>query len=108
MIYFIKNPITASAPIKALIKPQQSGAVKSLADNLPISNIAAPAIMGVESKKDKRALVLRESPKNKAAVMVMPLRDTPGIKAKAWAQPIKNTILNGTENKIFGNKSIKQ
>ena len=61
--------------------------------------MVAPAITGAESRNEIWALVLRVSPKNKAAVMVIPLRDTPGIKAKACAQPIKKTVLNGVSNK---------
>ena len=89
-------PMTSSPPINALKKPQNKGALKSETESLVTSNSAAPAIMGVESKNDNRADAWRDIPKNNAAVMVTPLRDTPGIIANAWAQPTKNTVINGT------------
>ena len=66
-------PITKSPPTNALKNPQNKGALKSAADSLVISNKAAPAIMGVESKNEIRAAAGRDNPKNKAAVMVIPL-----------------------------------
>ena len=96
-MYFINHPITANAPKKALTKPQTSGALKSCQDKCVISNTAAPAIMGAESKKETLAPAARVSPKSRAAVMVIPLRDTPGIMANACAQPIRRKVLNGIE-----------
>ena len=49
----------------------------------------APNIIGVANKKEKRAASFPDNPKNNAAAMVMPERDTPGIIAMACAIPIK-------------------
>ncbi len=48
----------------------------------------AKRITGMESKKENLALEVLEKPRNKAALMVMPDLEVPGIKAKAWAKPI--------------------
>ena len=92
-------PITSTAPRNALINPAANAPLISAGDNWLTLSTTAPAIMGAESKNEIRALTPRESPKNKAAVIVIPLRDTPGINASACAQPIKKTVWKGTSNK---------
>ena len=92
----MRPPITNRPPKKALINPTYNGVVKSAAVNFVHSKSAAPAIMGVDSRKEMRAAAGRERPKNSAAVIVIPLRDTPGIIARAWATPINKTVLKGT------------
>ena len=52
----------------------------------------APNIIGVASKKEKRAASFLDNPKNNAAAMVIPERDTPGIIANACAKPIISVI----------------
>ena len=47
------------------------------------------ALMGVASRKEKWAEERRLKPKKRAVVMVMPLRETPGMMARAWERPIK-------------------
>ena len=64
-----------------------------LAINLATS--AAPAIIGIESKKEILAPAARLKPSSKAAVIVAPERDTPGIIAKACAQPISIKAASG-------------
>ena len=49
----------------------------------------APLIAGIASKKENRAASFGDKPKKSAAQIVIPLRETPGIMATAWAQPIK-------------------
>ena len=93
-------PITSNPPKKELAKPQNKGALKSVAESLVTSSNAAPAIIGVESRKDNRADAWRDIPKNKAAVIVTPLRETPGIMASACAQPTKNMVVNGKEDHL--------
>ena len=51
-MYLISPPITNKPPINALTNPQSNGAVKSAAVSLVHSKRAAPAIIGVESKKE--------------------------------------------------------
>ena len=51
---------------------------------------AAPAMMGVESRKEKRAAVSRFILRKRPAVMVTPERETPGITASACATPTRN------------------
>ena len=94
MIYFINQPITSKAPKNALTKPHKSGILKSAGVKWRNSSKVAPPIIGVDNKKEIRALVLRDKPSRSAAVMVMPLRDTPGISARACAQPIIISVLN--------------
>ena len=53
----------------------------------------APKIAGMLSKNEKRAALSRVSPKAKAAVMVVPERDEPGIRATAWARPMSRASL---------------
>ena len=42
---------------------------------------------GMPSRKEKRAAEARSQPSNKEAVRVLPERDTPGTRARAWARP---------------------
>src|SRR2546423_15186982 len=44
---------------------------------------------GVESRKEKRAADGRSMSRNKAAEIVIPLRDVPGTMARAWEIPIQ-------------------
>ena len=45
------------------------------------------------SRKDRRAAAGRAIPRTRAAVMVTPERDAPGISASAWPQPIHSACL---------------
>ncbi len=49
----------------------------------------APAIMGADKRKEKRAAASLSSPSASPAVMVEPERDTPGMTAKACARPMQ-------------------
>ena len=46
-------------------------------------------MVGMESRKEKRAAVVRFMPSASPAVMVMPERDVPGISAMACASPMR-------------------
>ena len=54
----------------------------------PSFKSAAPATTGSDRRKEKRAAASRLKPRNKAAVMVIPERETPGMSARHWARPI--------------------
>ena len=88
----IKNLIVSQPTIKAVKKPKIIGPVISFKVKSFSFKTAAPAIIGIESKKEILALATLVKPKNKAALIVMPERETPGIIAKACAQPIKSII----------------
>ncbi len=69
----------------------QAMACQSVAPPWSMSSrvLRAPAavIRGMDSQKEKRAASSRRSPRKRAAVMVMPEREVPGISARAWARP---------------------
>ena len=88
----IKNLIVSQPTIKAVKKPKITGPVISFKVKSLSFKTAAPAIIGIESKNETLALATLVKPKNKAALIVMPERETPGIIAKACAQPIKSII----------------
>ena len=48
----------------------------------------APAISGVERRKENLVAASRVNPRNRPVVIVMPERDTPGKSAKACALPM--------------------
>ncbi len=52
----------------------------------------APAMIGTESRKEKRAASRRSNPNAKAVVIVMPDRETPGMSAKPWLRPIAKAV----------------
>ena len=91
----IKNFIVSQPTIKAVKKPRITGPVISFKVKSFSFKTAAPAIIGMESKKEILALATLVKPKNKAALIVIPERETPGIIAKACAQPIKSIISQG-------------
>jgi len=77
-----------AAAIKLNIKTGQF-----IADQLPKSISAfkpAPKITGADSKKENLAASSLFNLRPKPAIMVMPERDTPGIKATACAKPISS------------------
>lgn len=57
-------------------------------DILPISKMVAPAIMGTDNKKVNLVAALFDRPNNLADKIVVPLRENPGIMAKACDNPI--------------------
>jgi len=71
----------ADSPVPNIISSQGIGMAELV--NFIVSNKLAARISGIESKNEKRAAALRLIPSNKAAVMVMPEREVPGIKARA-------------------------
>ncbi len=54
--------------------------------------MAAPKMMGVDSKKENLAAPSLVSPISSPVVIVMPERETPGIIAKAWDIPINRLV----------------
>ena len=53
----------------------------------PILNTTAPAVTGIIIRKLRRAAASRSKPRKRLAVIVMPERDVPGLRASAWAAP---------------------
>ena len=47
----------------------------------------APSVIGTSSRNEKRAAASRSSPRNRAAEIVIPDRDTPGISARRLREP---------------------
>ena len=52
------------------------------------SNAKAPAIVGIARKNENSAAALFSTLSSNAPVIVEPERDTPGINAKTWQNPI--------------------
>jgi len=79
MYLIAKNPVMAEVeiPIKMIEK------FISLFIKWGISTSPAPKMIGVASRKEKRAAARRSNPKASAVVIVTPERETPGIIAKA-------------------------
>ena len=46
-------------------------------------SVPAEKIIGIDNKKENRAAAVFDRPSNKAAVIVTPEREVPGISAKA-------------------------
>jgi len=82
------------ADTKVPIPIANQSTASSFCNSLSTCKPPASVITGIESKKEKRADAWRFIPNSRAAVMVMPERDVPGIKASAWAQPIMATSLH--------------
>ena len=57
-----------------------------------ICSTDAAKMTGIANKKENFEDSTLPSPINKPMVMVIPDRDTPGIKARIWARPISNPI----------------
>ena len=74
-----------------MMKPMSSGANSIELDPVDRSSSdfapAAP-IAGTLSRNDQRAAVARSMPENKPALIVIPEREVPGIKARICASPI--------------------
>ena len=60
----------------------------SLVMRFIICKVAAARIVGIDISMEKRAAPVREKPKPLAAVIVMPERLVPGIRASTCARPI--------------------
>ena len=75
------NAATAETTVPSISNDQSTGSslVASLYDSAPPER----TIAGMESKNEKRAAAVLVRPNISAAVMVMPEREVPGIKAMA-------------------------
>ena len=88
-----KNFIANTEANKAQIKP-----ITQVPDNISGGLIlrkpktVAPKIIGAAARKEYLAAVSRENPRALPAVIVAPLRETPGIMASAWERPIKKDL----------------
>ncbi len=49
-------------------------------------------MVGMDRRSEKRAASVRSKPSMRAAVMVMPLRLVPGMRARAWAKPMNAAL----------------
>lgn len=86
-IYALANEMTA--PIIIGSKSICSGFKKSFTPWYP----PASKIIGTESKKENLAAATFENPSSRPMVIVIPERETPGIKARACARPINTESL---------------
>ena len=50
----------------------------------------APAMVGMDNRRESRAAVIRSYPRKRAALIVTPERDAPGMSAQICAAPIRN------------------
>ena len=86
----IKKTIVKYEVIKATINPKkrrlQSTWLESFIKS-KVFNRVASAITGIDKRNAYFIDKALERPINKAAVIVIPERDVPGIKARAWKQP---------------------
>ena len=75
-------PTTAevTTPIASVVAGTSCGRSRALSST-------APSVIGVASRNEKRAALMRESPAARPAVMVTPERETPGTSASACANP---------------------
>ena len=55
-------------------------------------------MIGIASRNEKRAADSRSMPIHRAAVMVMPDRETPGCSAKPWTMPSPSPVLTPMES----------
>ena len=88
-----RNPDTAETRTPTISGPRMFIVEASVANSSPFKT-GAPATTGRERRNEKRAASVREKPRNKAIVMVEPLREVPGMRAAAWAQPMMIAFLN--------------
>ena len=56
-------------------------------------NKLAPITAGVDNKKENRAALTRSKPNIRAAPIVIPDLETPGMKLIAWKIPIQSALL---------------
>lgn len=58
------------------------------------ASVPAPVMAMMESKREKRALAVRVRPRNRPALIVMPERLVPGMRARAWARPMNRAFFH--------------
>jgi hypothetical protein len=61
----------------------------SLSHFVDSSRTPAPKTAGRDRRKENRAAVERLMPRNRAAVIVTPEREAPGMRASTWASPTR-------------------
>ena len=66
-----------------------------------ISKTSAPKIVGMPNIKENFDASLRFIPINRAAVIAVPERDAPGIRAKHWKNPINKAPYKVNSNKLL-------
>ena len=81
-LYKEENIPIIPVKIKSLLLPFKSIIVK----------MPAPLITGIANKNENLAASLGKKPRIRAMLIVIPLLETPGIIAIAWAQPIKKAV----------------
>src|SRR5881296_3097466 len=96
-----KKPVTAALTNPAASRPQSTttgtgpvpaaGALawKTVLARRTPSRAPAPTMTGVERRKEYLAAAERFTSRNIAVLMVIPLRETPGISASAWLMPMQ-------------------
>ena len=87
IIHLIATKATApdNSATKAASMPRATSPVSAISSPF---NRPAPAMTGRDSNKENRAALTRSNPNQRAAVMVTPDRDAPGINAPICASPM--------------------
>ena len=62
-------------------------------------------MVGMESRNENLAAVVRLRPSSRAALMVTPERDVPGTSASAWARPMSRAWLKLSVSLVPRNRS---
>ena len=71
----------------------------------------APSVIGTRSRNEKRAAESRSRPRNRAAVIVIPERETPGIERRALREPDRDGAAAGRgrpARRVCGRRSAHQ
>ena len=94
--YRSKKPILAMPVIQETAIPiVKSKVIRDGFDIIPGSlTMAAPKMMGVDSKNENRAAPALVSPMSSPVVIVIPERETPGTMARTWDIPINRLVPN--------------
>ncbi len=92
---FMNHFIVSNAVAKATTAPRamRDHCVSDIFGIEPSSTTLAPNMVGIPRRKEKATICPREIPSLVPPINVAPLRDTPGMKANIWAQPIMKACL---------------
>src|SRR5918996_1605276 len=86
------SPLAAAAIIPTTKGPVEPGGRSPRSTSVTPFQSEAPKTIGMRSKKEMRAAESRSRPRKRAAVIVMPERDTPGMRARLCARPTATAV----------------
>ena len=81
------QPVIPDVTMPTIIGTTRSSGMPSLIRPPSFTN-TAPAVTGIAIRKLMRAAASRSNRRKRPAVIVMPEREVPGLRASAWAAPI--------------------